>query len=52
MGLLSFPDWQLHSFQFEPFSKLHLDKQAELLDAMGASFPQIQNLCGLPRAAA
>jgi len=38
-----FPDWQLHNFQFEPFSILHLDIRVELLGAVRVAFPRIQD---------
>ena len=47
MKLVFFPDWKLHSFQFDTFLiKLYPD---ELLLAMETALPRVQSFCGLPR---
>jgi len=46
MKLVCFPDWKLHSFQFDTWIKLYPD---ELLLAVDTALPRVQIFCGLPR---
>jgi len=46
MELVCFPDWKLHSFQWEPFLFPYLD---ELRLAMTTALPRVQSFWGIPR---